>query len=770
MSRSKIGWLRRARRPVHRAGLARLEGEPDVLDPLGHEVQPEELDREERDRQARHEREGEEEDLGRSRRDEQERHLPDVVVGEAPLLDPGHDRAEPVVGHDHRGRVLGHVRARAHGDPDVRLPERGRVVDPVPGHGHELAVLLEGPDDVELLERRDPGEDPGPVHEPGVRDAASMAPVTTSSSRSAIPSCRASASAVTGWSPVTISTRTPARRHSSTASIASGRSGSMKPARPEQRQRRERSLVEVRRLDAVAEGALGDREHAVAAGREREEGLLDPFPVERKRPLGTGHGHGQVEHDLDSPLQRDHRACAVRMQLDGDGGRVPPLGLVRNPADDPGLDRGRVDPESPAEAQEGGVDRVAEDADVPLLLDLDRLARGDRGPGEGAGPVRKDAVLDHVLCPDLPDVGEPDRLEALAVHGERPGLVGRDHRAGAEPLDRRHPPHDHRAFRHARGRDREHDRQRDGKALGDGRDRERDRDEEDLRERRPRQNAIPASTMRATTTAMLIVRANRSIRSIRGGFVPSLPETAAAIAPISVRPPVATATPAPRPEVTTVPAWAMERRSATGASAATGLRRLLDREGLAGQGRLVHGEIVDLDEPEVGRDAVSRLQQHPVARDHVLGRHGEVAAAPDDPDLGLEQVTEGLGRALGLPLLEGPDDRVREHDHEDEGRVAPVSEPGRDRGRREEDIDQRASELPEKEGQRTRRGSRRQPVRAVCLKPGRSLRTVEAAGAGAEPLLDLASVQRVPRGRRRLPGHPGRDSFAKVYERYGRRG
>ncbi len=86
----------------------------------------------------------------------------------------------------------------------------------------------------------------------------------------------------------------------------------------------------------------------------------------------------------------------------------------------------------------------------------------------------------------------------------------------------------------------------------------------------PRQSSIPASTTAAPTTAMLIVRANRSIRSISGGRVPSPRETAAAIAPNSVSPPVATVTPVARPDVTTVPAWAMESRSATGASAATG--------------------------------------------------------------------------------------------------------------------------------------------------------------------------------------------------------
>ena len=62
--------------------------------------------------------------------------------------------------------------------------------------------------------------------------ASSSAPVVTSSSPPAIPRVRAIASAVPGWSPVTITTRIPAAWHSATASAASGRTGSMNAARP----------------------------------------------------------------------------------------------------------------------------------------------------------------------------------------------------------------------------------------------------------------------------------------------------------------------------------------------------------------------------------------------------------------------------------------------------------------------------------------------------------------------------------------------------------
>ena len=60
--------------------------------------------------------------------------------------------------HD-RGRLARHVRsASAHGNADVRRLERGRIVDAVSGHGHDLAARLERVDDTELLLRHDPRE------------------------------------------------------------------------------------------------------------------------------------------------------------------------------------------------------------------------------------------------------------------------------------------------------------------------------------------------------------------------------------------------------------------------------------------------------------------------------------------------------------------------------------------------------------------------------------------------------------------------------------
>ena len=70
------------------------------------------------------------------------------------------DRGEVVVGQNHVRGLLGHVRAgNAHGNADVRLLKRRRVVHTVSGDGHDLAHLLQVLDDAQLLLRRHASED-----------------------------------------------------------------------------------------------------------------------------------------------------------------------------------------------------------------------------------------------------------------------------------------------------------------------------------------------------------------------------------------------------------------------------------------------------------------------------------------------------------------------------------------------------------------------------------------------------------------------------------
>ena len=92
--------------------------------------------------------------------------LQDVRVDDATLLHGRDDGGEVVVGDDHGGGFLGHLRAPVpHRDADVRPLQRRSVVHPVPGHGHDLRVVLERLDDLQLLLRRHAGEDGGGRHD-----------------------------------------------------------------------------------------------------------------------------------------------------------------------------------------------------------------------------------------------------------------------------------------------------------------------------------------------------------------------------------------------------------------------------------------------------------------------------------------------------------------------------------------------------------------------------------------------------------------------------
>ena len=86
----------------------------------------------------------------------------DVVVNRAPLMDGVDDGREIVVGQHHLRGLLGGLRAlTAHGDADIGLLQRGRVVDAVAGHGHHRADRLQGSHDPQLVLRIGAREDMG---------------------------------------------------------------------------------------------------------------------------------------------------------------------------------------------------------------------------------------------------------------------------------------------------------------------------------------------------------------------------------------------------------------------------------------------------------------------------------------------------------------------------------------------------------------------------------------------------------------------------------
>ncbi len=60
---------------------------------------------------------------------------------------------------DKASRCPGDVGGVGHRDPDLRLSEGRRVVDPVSGHADDMAFLLKLPDEKELVFRKDSREE-----------------------------------------------------------------------------------------------------------------------------------------------------------------------------------------------------------------------------------------------------------------------------------------------------------------------------------------------------------------------------------------------------------------------------------------------------------------------------------------------------------------------------------------------------------------------------------------------------------------------------------
>ena len=151
--------------PSHHVGLVRLERDDEAERDRGHHIHPQDLRRGNRQRQSKQDRDRYHcalRDIGR----QQEQHrLLDVVVDGAAFLHRRRNRGEIVVGEDHARRLFRHLGALySHGDADIGLFERWRVVDAVAGHGDDLPVGLDRLDKPELVLGARAGEDVDLAH------------------------------------------------------------------------------------------------------------------------------------------------------------------------------------------------------------------------------------------------------------------------------------------------------------------------------------------------------------------------------------------------------------------------------------------------------------------------------------------------------------------------------------------------------------------------------------------------------------------------------
>ncbi len=142
-------------RTAHKVFFPGFKGQWQPDQDGGRHVEPENLDRQ--DRQGDAEQDGDQHhqtlaDVGRDRKGDE---FHQVVIDPAALLDGGGDGGEVIVGQHHGGGLLGHLGAGdAHGDADIRLAQGRGIIDAITGHGHDMAPPLQGRHQAELLFRR----------------------------------------------------------------------------------------------------------------------------------------------------------------------------------------------------------------------------------------------------------------------------------------------------------------------------------------------------------------------------------------------------------------------------------------------------------------------------------------------------------------------------------------------------------------------------------------------------------------------------------------
>ena len=99
---------------------------------------------------------------------------------------------------------------------------------------------------------------------------------------------------------------------------------------------------------------------------------------------------------------------------------------------------------------------------------------------------------------------------------------------------------------------------------------------------------------------------------------------------------------------------------------------LVDREGFPRHGGFIRLELGRPEDPAVGGDAVSRFQEDQVPGDQGAALQKQLLPASDHPALGGGELLEGFQGLAGVVLLGDGDDRVEDHDQQDDGGVQPI--------------------------------------------------------------------------------------------------
>lgn len=516
----------------------------------------------------------------------------------------------------------------------MRRLQGGRVVDPVAGHRHHLAVGLQRLDDAQLLRRQDAGEDAHPTQAAAQRVGRQ--------GRDLLP------------------------RHDAGRDVETGGAG-------DGQGRRRVVAGDHHHLDAGAARLLQRRRRIRPEGIDEAEQAGEPegdvlrFVGEAALRPGRSHAqHAQAQGRVafDDLLKTgDFRLGQAaepedRLRSSLGGGDA---GVARKP---PQLDHGeQFGPQRP-----GPLGLLVEQR----LLSRCVAAQGVHGPVhriDGANRGRQGGVAEEIgrgACRRAPAVqGEigpvrPDPGHLHAVLGQGAGLVDAEHSGSAERLDDGAAARQHPVSGQAPGAEGEEDRQHHGEFLGDQGDRHGDArqrpadpvvaqqpvgDGDDPAEgdRKQAQHPDQPPGRLLEWRGLVVDRRQRGADPPQRRPFPRAGHLHHALAPDQQR--------AGEHERSLLGAG---RRRLAQRLVANG-RPLDDRSGLAGQGGLVDAEDVAGDKRPVGGNPLAFADQQDVARDQLARRDPLLGAVADHPRMRLGQLAQRRERAFAARLL---------HDHQ----------------------------------------------------------------------------------------------------------
>jgi hypothetical protein len=167
--------------------------------------------------------------------------------------------------------------------------------------------------------------------------------------------------------------------------------------------------------------------------------------------------------------------------------------------------------------------------------------------------------------------------------------------------------------------------------------------------------------------------------------------------------------------------------------------------------------------------AIARLDQHDLAGHDVLGSDCDTPAVTDHRRARIDQVLDRLERLLRPALLDEADQRVDQHDAEDDERIDEVADDAGECRRAEQDVDQRIVELQEQAQHGTARLRLRQPVSSMRRQPGGGLGIAKSFGRRRERRERGGGLDRVPRTRHRERFHrPGNGPTVAIHRQLNR--